>query len=339
MLALIARVSKSNTNVLIIGESGTGKELVARMIHESGPLAGHPFVPINCGAIPENLIESEMFGHKKGSFTGAVSDKQGMFEVANGGTIFLDEVGELPMAMQVKLLRVIQERSFRRVGGTNDIKVSVRIIAATNRDLEAAIHKNTFREDLYYRLNVIQIRTPPLRERKEDIPVLIDHFLKKFSTKLNKNVAGFEPEAERALLTYQWPGNIRELENVIERAMALENGTKITRDSLPTAVLEGVAAREAAGHGPESTPRKVDVSGLSVQTNDGLTLPPADFSKGPLNLDEIINQVEKHYLMRALESAQGVKKKAAELLGITFRSIRYRLKKLGVSDDGEPDVE
>src|SRR5271156_5979971 len=194
LLDMIRRVAPSRTNVLVIGESGTGKELVARMIHDSSLLKDKPFVPVNCGAIPENLIESELFGHKRGSFTGAVQDKVGLFEVAGGGTLFLDEVGELPLGMQVKLLRAIQERVIRRVGGNDDIKVDVRVIAATNRDLEAAVAQGTFREDLYYRLNVILIKTPPLRDRKSDIPMLAEHFLKKVSTKYKKTFEGFEPE-------------------------------------------------------------------------------------------------------------------------------------------------
>src|SRR6185437_5810967 len=199
LLNLIHKVASTKTNILIIGESGTGKELVARMIHEQGPLKERPFIPVNCGAIPETLIESEMFDHKRGSFTGAVQDKMGLFEAAHTGTLFLDEVGELPLSMQVKLLRALQERIIRKVGGTDDVKVDVRVIAATNRDLESAVAAGTFREDLYYRLNVILIRTPPLRERKTDISALATHFLSKIATKYKKSLDGFEPEVLRAL--------------------------------------------------------------------------------------------------------------------------------------------
>jgi two-component system response regulator PilR (NtrC family) len=329
MLSMIQKVSGSRTSVLITGESGTGKELVARMIHDSGAAADKPFIPVNCGAIPENLIESEMFGHKRGSFTGAVSDKMGLFEAANGGTLFLDEVGELPLGMQVKLLRALQERAFRKVGGTDDIRVDVRIIAATNRDLEAAIGKGTFREDLFYRLNVIMIKTPALRERKGDVELLARHFLKKFSKKFGKAVQDFDPPAMAALAAYSWPGNVRELENVVERAVALESSEKIGANSLPVAV--GVA-RSAAPVSDSS----VATAGAAVAE---IRVPAPDFTRGSVNLDAILGEVEKAYLMKALEHAGGVKKKAADLLGITFRSIRYRLKKLGVDLPEEDDAQ
>jgi len=329
MLDMINRVAASKTNILVIGESGTGKELVARMIHDVSPASTKAFVPVNCGAIPENLIESEMFGHRKGSFTGAVSEKGGLFEAANGGTLFLDEVGELPLNMQVKLLRAIQERSFRKVGGVDDIKVDLRIIAATNRDLEAAVQKGTFREDLYYRLNVILIRTPPLRERPGDIRLLAETFLKKFAAKQGKPTSSFSPEAMAILEKHSWPGNIRELENAVERAMTLESGPQITVQSLPSFLKsESQAAVDLAA------------SSSSLVTGDVLSLPAPDFSKGPINLDQILGDVEKVYLQKALEHAGGVKRKAADALGITFRSIRYRLKKLGVeAGDGDGDDE
>lgn len=324
VLKLIDRVGPSKTNVLIIGESGTGKELVARMLHEKSPIKNKPFIPVNCGAIPENLIESEMFGHKKGSFTGAVVDKMGLFEAATGGTLFLDEVGELPLPMQVKLLRALQERVIRRVGSNDDVKTDVRIIAATNRDLEAAIQKGTFREDLYYRLNVILIKTPSLRERKGDLVPLIRHFLKKYCDRIGRApVPEFDAAAMTTLLNFSWPGNIRELENVIERAVTLSNSPVITSSVFPSSLQESLQtvdinksaqAQEAAGA-------------------DEVRLPAPDFTKGSIDLDAILLQAEKVYIVRALEAAGGVKKKAAGLLGITFRSMRYRLAKLGFGDD------
>ena len=220
---LLEKVAPTKTNILITGESGTGKELVAKAIHYNSPRKEKPFVTLNCGAIPESLIESELFGHMKGAFTDAIATKKGLFEVADEGTIFLDEISELPLLMQVKLLRVLQDREFKRVGGTEDIRVDVRIISATNKDLEEAVREKRFREDLFYRLNVIQIKLPPLRERREDIPLLAMHFLKKYSEELNKNILTISPEALRILLNYDYPGNVRELQNIIERAVALES--------------------------------------------------------------------------------------------------------------------
>jgi two-component system response regulator PilR (NtrC family) len=334
-LNLIHRVAATKTSVLVIGESGTGKELVARMIHEQGPLKDKPFIPVNCGAIPETLIESEMFGHKRGSFTGAVSDKLGLFEAAHGGTLFLDEVGELPLAMQVKLLRALQERVIRKVGSNEDVKVDVRVIAATNRDLEAAVAQGTFREDLYYRLNVILIKTPPLRDRKSDVPMLAEHFLKKICAKYKKSLEGFEPDVLQALQNYAWPGNVRELENTIERTVTLESGKLVSKASLPATIqasMKSVSFHASNNSSPGS-------GGFVVSEHSGnkeLTLPAPDFTKGVINLDEILGEVEKTYLLAALEHTGGVKKRAADLLGITFRSIRYRLKKLGV-DHKDPE--
>jgi len=233
---MVKRVSQTPTNVLITGESGTGKEVVAKAIHYNGPLKDRPFVTVNCGAIPENLMESEMFGHKKGSFTGAVADKAGLFEVADTGTLFLDEVGELPLTIQVKLLRAIQERVVRRVGATEDAKVDVRIIAATNRNLEEMVAKGTFRQDLFYRLNVINIKTLSLRERRKDVPILSNHFLKKYNERLNKSIGAISTEAMEILKKYDYPGNVRELENLIERTVALEGGATILPESLPPMV-------------------------------------------------------------------------------------------------------
>ncbi|MFN9069223.1 MAG: sigma-54-dependent transcriptional regulator [Bdellovibrionales bacterium] len=307
---LIKRVSQAPTNILVTGESGTGKEVVAKAIHYNGPLKDRPFVTINCGAIPENLMESEMFGHKKGSFTGAVSDKSGLFEVADGGTLFLDEVGELPITIQVKLLRAIQERVIRRVGATEDMKVEVRIIAATNRNLEDMVQKGTFRQDLFYRLNVINIKTPPLRDRKEDIPILAQHFLKKYNDKLSKSINGISDEAMEVLKKYDYPGNVRELENMIERTVALEGGSTILPESLPPLVSTPSGRKMASSH-------EIEV------TDDGV------------DLDKVMGQIEKELLIKAIHTAGGVKKRAAKLLNITFRSMRYRVEKynLGTVDD------
>lgn len=306
---LIARVAQSPTNVLVTGESGTGKEMVAKAIHYNGPLKDKPFITVNCGAIPENLMESEMFGHKKGSFTGAIADKSGLFEVADGGTLFLDEVGELPLSIQVKLLRALQERVIRRVGATEDTRVEVRIIAATNRDLESMVKSGQFREDLYYRLNVIQIKTPPLRDRRDDIPNLALHFLKKYADKFGRPVQSISDEAMEALKKYDYPGNVRELENIIERTVALEVGSTVLPESLPP----------------------------FVQTPSGRKMASAqeiEISDEGLELEKVIGQIEKELLIKAIHKAKGVKKNAAKLLGITFRSMRYRVDKYGL---GGPD--
>lgn len=314
---LIKRVSDTPTNVLVTGESGTGKEMVAKAIHYNGLLKDKAFMSVNCGAIPESLMESEMFGHKKGSFTGAVVDKTGLFEAADGGTLFLDEIGELPLTIQVKLLRAIQERVIRRVGSTEDTQVTVRIIAATNRDLEQMVKEGSFRQDLYYRLNVIQIRTPSLRERRDDIPILAKHFLKKYNERLNKNISGISQDAIAILKTYDFPGNVRELENIIERTVALEAGASILPESLPPFV------KTTSG-----TKQMVSSEGIEI-TSEGV------------DLDKIIGQIEKELIIKAIHTADGVKKKAAKLLGITFRSMRYRVEKynLGSISDDELDDE
>jgi two-component system response regulator PilR (NtrC family) len=313
---LIKRVSQAPTNVLITGESGTGKEVVAKAIHYNGPLKDKPFVTINCGAIPENLMESEMFGHKKGSFTGAITDKVGLFEVADNGTLFLDEVGELPLTIQVKLLRAIQERIIRRVGATDDMKVEVRIIAATNRNLEEMVAKGTFRQDLFYRLNVINIKTPSLRERQEDIPLLANHFLQKYNEKLNKSIASISTEAMNILKGYNYPGNVRELENMIERTVALESGSTILPESLPPMVNTSSGRKMASSN--------------EIEIGDS-----------GLDLDKVMGQIEKELLVKAIHTAGGVKKKAAKLLNISFRSMRYRVEKynLGVVGDDELDED
>lgn len=313
---LIRRVSQAPTNILVTGESGTGKEVIAKAIHYNGPLKDRPFVTINCGAIPESLMESEMFGHKKGSFTGAIVDKTGLFEVANLGTLFLDEVGELPASIQVKLLRAIQERIIRRVGSTEDTKVEVRIIAATNRNLEDMVAKGTFRQDLYYRLNVINIKSPPLRDRAEDIPLLAQFFLKKYNDKLNKNIQGISVDAMEILKKYTYPGNVRELENMIERTVALEAGATILPESLPPLVNTTSGKKMASSN-------EIEVG------EDGL------------DLDKVMGQIEKEILLKAIHAAGGVKKKASKLLRISFRSMRYRIEKynLGTIGDDELDDE
>lgn len=309
---LIKRVSMTATNVLITGESGTGKEVVAKAIHYNGPLKDKPFVTINCGAIPEQLMESEMFGHKKGSFTGAVADKVGLFEVADGGTLFLDEVGELPVSIQVKLLRSIQERIIRRVGATEDIKVDVRIMAATNRDLEAMVKDGSFRQDLFYRLNVINIRTPSLRERKEDVPLLANHFLKKYTDRLAKTVGAISADAMELLKKYDYPGNVRELENIIERTVALEAGATILPESLPPFV---------------NTP-----SGRKLASSQEI-----EIGADGIDLDKILGQIEKELIIKAIHNTNGIKKRAAKLLHITFRSMRYRVEKYGLGTMDEAD--
>jgi two-component system response regulator PilR (NtrC family) len=300
---LIAQVAETKTNVLIAGESGTGKELVARAIHDQSGRQERPFVAINCGAIPENLLESELFGHTKGAFTGAVQTKQGLFEVAEGGTLFLDEIGELSQPLQVKLLRALQEKVIRRVGDTVDRKTDVRIVSATNRHLDEEVSAGRFREDLYYRLNVIQLTLPPLRDRLEDIPVLAEHFIRRFAEDLGKDVVGMKPEAYEMLAGYAFPGNVRELENLIERAVALSRESMIGPDLLPPTVK--------GSH---------DAQPLARITEEGV------------QLEDLVADYERSLLREALGLSKGVKKRAARLLGISFRSFRYRLEKLGIED-------
>jgi two-component system response regulator PilR (NtrC family) len=305
---LIGRIAATKTNVLIVGESGTGKELVARAIHKESDRAEAPFVALNCGAIPENLLESELFGHVKGAFTGAVGNKPGLFESADGGTLFLDEVGELSLPLQVKILRAIQEKTIRRVGGNSDRRVDARILAATNRRLEDEVAAGRFREDLYYRLNVIQLQLPPLRERMEDLPLLVHHFVEKYARELGKPVRGVVDEAMALLRAHAWPGNVRELENGIERAVALSRGEWIEAEALPP-LLGRVPERPAAA------------------------LPAAS----GVDLDNLVADYERGLMLDALRRAKGVKKRAAALLGISFRSFRYRLEKLGLDDDPDRD--
>jgi two-component system response regulator PilR (NtrC family) len=314
---LISKVANVAGTILITGESGTGKELVARTIHKNSDRASKPFLAINCGAIPEQLLESELFGHVKGSFTGAVAHKAGLFEVADGGTVLLDEIGETSLALQVKLLRVLQDRVFRRVGGTEDIEVNVRVIAATNQELNELIKKGRFREDLYYRLHVIPIHLPPLRERREDIPLLVMNFLAKYSQENKRPLTGIAPEAMELLLGYHWPGNVRELENAIERAVALEMTGILTPGSLPEQI------RQTADPRPQTTDRRLQIeeAGLGSEVS-GL--------KSGLDLDAVVSKVERDLILEALRQAEGVQKRAAQLLGVSFESFRYRMKKHGI---------
>jgi two-component system, NtrC family, response regulator PilR len=301
LIGLLERIAPSQANVLITGESGTGKELVAQALHNNSDRKEHPFVPINCGAIPENLLESELFGHEKGAFTGADKRKQGLFESANSGTLFLDEIGELPMGMQVKLLRVLQEREFRRVGGTQNLPLDIRLIAATNQDLFVMVSENSFREDLYYRLNVVSVELPPLRTRSDDIPLLIDHFYKQIT---GKDMYVIDKKALEFLLNYQWPGNIRELENLVERCVVLGESNTLTLECLPTQIRQ---------QGRSECVAMDDIP-------DGF------------DLEDWLVGMERSLLLKALEKSGGVRKRAAELLGISFRSIRYRLDKLDIGD-------
>lgn len=316
---LISKVAAVSGTVLITGESGTGKEMVARTIHTNSAHATKPFLAISCGAIPETLLESELFGHVKGAFTGAVVAKAGLFEVADGGTVFLDEIGETSPAIQVKLLRVLQERVFRRVGGTDDIEVDVRVIAATHQDLQELIHKGRFREDLYYRLNVIPIHLPPLRERREDIPPLAMNFLAKYSEETKRPIRGIAPEAMELLLRYHWPGNVRELENAIERAVALGAGAVLTPESLPEQIRDPR---------PQTADDRPQAEGLGLMSDvSGL--------KSQVDLDEVVSRVERDLMLEALRQAGGVQKRAAQALGLSFESFRYRMKKHGIDPTGK----
>ena len=309
VFTMVKKVAASPVKVLVTGESGTGKELVARAIHYNSHRKEGPFVPINCGAIPENLLESELFGHEKGAFTGAIRQKPGLFETAANGTIFLDEIGELPAMMQVKLLRVLQENEFRRVGGTKDIQANVRVLAATNRHLEDAVAAGTFREDLYYRFNVIRVDLPPLRQRREDIPVMIDFFWERFTGQKGVKVS---EDAMRRLIDYQWPGNVRELENVIERATVLGHDNEVTLECLPPNLVTGMSSS---------------------------VTPLTDIPDSGMDLDAYLGEIEKEILVKALVKSDGVRKGAAGLLGISFRSIRYRLSKFGVEVEDNEENE
>jgi len=300
IFATIQKVANTPANILILGESGTGKELVARAIHTNSSRAKMPFMAINSGGIPENLLESELFGYMKGSFTGAYADRAGLFELARGGTVFLDEIGELPPVLQVKLLRVVQEKTFRRIGGGEDIKVDVRIISATNQNLQERVRRGEFREDLYFRLNVIPIQMPPLRLRKEDIPLLTKHFIEKYAREFGKEVRMISSYAMELLMGYAFPGNIRELENIIERGVAMETSNIILPENL-------VLSAEAA------------------QKDLDLNIPDQG-----IDLNAELEKIEKRAIEKALQKTKGSKTKAAEILHVTFDSLRYRIEKLGV---------
>ena len=303
---LIDKVAQSKTNVLVVGESGVGKELVARALHQQSARLRGPFVPINCGAIPEGLIESELFGHVRGAFSGAIGDNPGLFKAAQGGTLFLDEVGELPLSAQVKLLRALQEKRVRPVGGVRDVEIDVRLVAATNRDLAAEVRASRFREDLFYRLNVIQICVPPLRERREDIVPLAQHFLEETASELGVGAPVLTEEVASRLCRYAWPGNVRELQNAMERAVTLCEGGCIELDTLPATVR-----------------------GESVQLEDSMRL---DLPEGGLDLESHLESLERHLIQQALSRTNGNRTSAAKLLGLSFRSLRYRLAKLGFGE-------
>jgi DNA-binding NtrC family response regulator len=307
---MILKVARSNSTVLIRGESGTGKELIARAVHNQSPRNDEMFQAVNCAAINENLLESELFGHEKGSFTGAHAEKKGLFEIADRGTLFLDEIAELDVGIQAKLLRALQERKIRRVGGTHEISVDVRVIAATNRDLRAMVSDGRFRDDLYYRINVLSIDVPPLRERREDIPVLIDYFLKKHTKNTSRLITGLTSETRKLMIDYSWPGNVRQLESAIERAILLAESDKITLEDLPTEVRQEV--------GPAS---------------EGAFKLPAE----GINFED----VERNLITQAMEQTDYNITKAAKLLGLTFRTLQYRLEKFGIkrADGDEPSPD
>ena len=309
---LIEKVADSNATILIGGESGTGKELVAKAIHFNGARKNYRFVSINCGAVPENLLESELFGYEKGAFTGADSSKVGLMEIANKGTFFLDEVGEAPLSIQVKLLRVLQEREITRVGGNKTISIDLRIVAASNKDLAKAVNNKTFREDLYYRLNVIPVELPPLRARVEDIPLLIKHFINKYNEDRQgeNKIQGIHPDAIRLMEQYSWPGNVRELENVIERAVVLEVGDTIQISSLP----DGISG--------------------DAEPSSEMTLPSSD---QPVDLEKTLDQIEKKMIRGALDQSNGIINKAAKQLNLSFRSMRYRIQKHKLKGKEETD--
>jgi two-component system response regulator PilR (NtrC family) len=305
----IRTVATTSSTVLIHGESGTGKELVARAVHICSPRATEAFVSVNCGAFPETLLESELFGYVKGAFTGANQNKRGLFEMADRGTLFLDEIGEMTLTMQVKLLRALQERTVRPVGGSSEIEIDVRVVAATNRDLDRQVTEGTFREDLYYRLSVIPVRVPGLRERKEDIPLLANHFLKRYAAAASKSISQVQARSLDSLCDYDWPGNVRQLENTIERAVALETGEELHVE-LPAERFKAKAAAAAAGAGSPGS-----------FVSPGTPLPDG------LNMEKYVAEIERSLLQSALEQSHGVQTKAADILGISYRSFRHLMKK------------
>ena len=306
----IRTVASTNSTILVHGESGTGKELVARAIHACSPRSSEPFVSINCGAFPETLLESELFGYVKGAFTGASQNKRGLFEVATGGTLFLDEISEMSLTMQVKLLRVLQERSIRPLGGTTEFPIDVRVIAATNKDLQQMVQENTFREDLYYRVSVIPIEVPPLRERHDDIPLLANHFLKRFAPAAGKNIIRIDQNCLDDLVGYSWPGNVRQLENTIERSVALELGD-VLHVELPAERPRTMAAGATNGNGT--------LNGTEMQ------IPPDG-----LDMERHVADLERQLLLSALKQSNGVQTRAAEVLKLSYRSFRHLMKKYDI---------
>ena len=328
---LIQRVVDTDTSILVLGETGTGKELVARALHYNSVRREGPFIPVHCAAIPGELLESELFGHEKGSFTGAWQRRIGMFEAAGGGTLFLDEIGEMPLGTQSKLLRAIQEREIRRVGGQETISINVRLVCATNRDLEREVKNGTFREDLYYRINVVPIVIPSLRERQDDIPQLVLHFAQRFAKELNREVPQFTPPAMDLLLSYPWPGNVRELEHAIERLMVTCDSNKIVAEDLPFVISQAeVATAQIASRLAASTP--------NVHLGEKF-----EFEEGGLDLPKITEDLERRAIEEALRRTSGVITEAARALHITRRMLRYKMDKLGVAsgraDDGETEPE
>ena len=316
MFKMVETIARTNSTVLITGESGTGKDLVARAVHFNSLRREHPFVALNCGGLPETLLESELFGHMRGAFTGADTNKKGLVEVAERGTIFLDEIGEMNQTMQVKLLRVLQDRRFRRLGGTEEVQADIRVIAATNQDLEKMVAEGRFREDLYYRINVIQVHLPPLRDRREDVPLLADHFLTKYAKAAGKTVNAISHEAHELLAAYAWPGNVRELENVVERAVALEQTPLVLPESLPTQVrtLGGTLSKGVGSPAPSAPAASAGLPDL----------------KEGFDLEALGEEFYRHYIALALERSGGVQTRAAEMLGMSFRSFRYYAKKFNL---------
>jgi two-component system, NtrC family, response regulator PilR len=320
---LVARVARSQAPVHISGESGSGKELVARLIHDSSPRRDGPFVAVNCGAIPTELLESELFGHKRGAFTGAVADHRGLVQSAEGGTLFLDEVADLPLHMQVKLLRVLQERSLRPVGETTELPVDVRWLSATHRDLTQAVALGQFREDLYYRINVIEVRVPALRERSEDLPELVEHIIGRLAAEQGRPSPALSREAEARLAAYAFPGNVRELENILERALAFSDGTEVLADDLQ---LRAIAV-------PPAAPGTGTPNGVAAATG---TPPTASIPAPIANMPAQLADLERGAILQALEKSRWNRTAAARLLGISFRQLRYRIAKLGLDDEEPP---
>lgn len=332
LIEFVLRAAASPANALLLqGESGTGKDLIARILHQESPRRDGPYVPVNCSAIPENLLEAELFGHEKGAFTDAKAMKKGLFEIATGGTIFLDEIGELPLALQSKLLRTLEDQSIRRLGGVRDIRVDVRVVAASNRNLEDEVAAGRFRQDLYYRLMVIPVFIPPLRSHKEDIPILTAFFIEQFNRRFGKHIEGVTPEAAALMESYSWPGNVRELRNAIQRAMILEDTTRIQADCLPFAPKSRLFMAAAAFPDREDQAKS---PGQWQKLPNGRFLPDLHIPAGGTSLEEI----EKHLVIEALRQTQGNQSRAARLLDISRDTIRYAIKKHGLQDSEHHDA-